>query len=89
MNILEEALDITLGVKEEDYGDPYDDYLKVAKLWSVVLGCKVNPAQAALCMLMIKVSREIHCPKRDNRVDMAGYASVIDRICERMEQEEV
>lgn len=33
-------------------------------------------------MIAVKISRECHRPKRDNRVDIAGYAEVLDMVIE-------
>ena len=82
-SILSEAEEICNGPRNKDYGHPFDDYTKVARLWSVVLGIDVTPSQAALCMIQVKVSRQMHRPKRDNLVDIAGYAHVVDKIMER------
>ena len=32
------------------------------------------------CMIAVKISRECHRPKRDNRVDIAGYAEALDMV---------
>jgi hypothetical protein len=79
-NILQEADRLVNGDRNKDYGHPADDFGRCAKLWSVVLGCDVSPEQAALCMILVKVSRQINKPKRDNLVDIAGYAAVIEKI---------
>jgi hypothetical protein len=81
-DILAEARQLTQGDRNTDYGHPLDDYEKTARLWSVVLGVEVTPAQAALCMCCVKISREINRHKRDNLVDLAGYAWVVDEIHE-------
>lgn len=78
--ILEEAQRLVYGPREADYGHPYDDYTKTAALWSVILETEVTAKDAALCMVAVKISREIHHPKRDNLIDIAGYAAVADRI---------
>lgn len=40
----------------------------------------VTAEDAALMMILVKIAREAHAPKRDNRVDLAGYAKVLDLI---------
>lgn len=80
--ILQEAQRLVYGDRNKDYGSPLSDYGKVAKLWSVVLGIEVTPLQAALCMCCVKISREINKHKRDNLVDLAGYAAVANWIVE-------
>lgn len=40
----------------------------------------VPPHLAVLCMCAVKLSRECRVPKRDNRIDLAGYAECADRV---------
>lgn len=86
-SILEEAQRLTHGDRAAAYGHPYDDYSRTAALWSVLLGGKltkpITAHEAALCMIAVKLSREIHTPKRDNMVDAAGYSWVAFKCHER------
>jgi len=86
--ILEEAQNLVYGDRNESYGHPSDDYEKTAALWSVILGVKVTAKQAVLCMCAVKISRELHEPKRDNLVDLAGYAACAARIQNRLDGKE-
>jgi hypothetical protein len=79
-SILFEAHNLVHGVRGEDYGHPYHDFGRTAKIWSAILGVDVTPEQVALCMIGVKMSRECNRPKRDNRVDMAGYAETLDMV---------
>ncbi len=79
-SILFEAHNLVHGVRGEDYGHPYHDFGRTAKIWSAILGVDVTPEQVALCMIGVKISRECHRPKRDNRVDIAGYAEALDMV---------
>lgn len=82
-SILEEAHRLVHGDRGEDYGHPYDDFSRTAKIWSAILGVDVTPQQVALCMVGLKISREVHRPKRDNRVDGAGYFETLNMVVER------
>jgi len=73
-DILEEALRVTDGEKRTDYGSVKEDFQRIASLWEVILGVAVEPKQVALCMIALKISRETNKSKRDNWVDIAGYA---------------
>ena len=75
--ILEEAQRLVHGDRGSAYGHPYDDFSRTAKIWSAILGYDVTPAEVSLCMVGLKISREVNKPKRDNRVDGAGYLSLI------------
>ena len=79
-SILFEAHNLVHGVRGEDYGHPYEDFSRTAKIWSAILGVDVTPEQVALCMIGVKISRECNKPKRDNRVDIAGYAEALDMV---------
>lgn len=81
--ILDEAKRLTRGDRNDDYGHPYDDFSKVARLWSVILGVEVKPSDIPLCMIQIKVARQMNRPKRDNWTDIAGYADTGHRVDER------
>jgi hypothetical protein len=40
----------------------------------------MNPEQVPLMMIAVKLSRQINRPKRDNLVDIAGWARVAEEI---------
>lgn len=82
MTVLEEAQGIVYGDRERDYGHPFHDFSRTAKMWEAILGTEVTPEQVGLCMVAVKISRELNRHKRDNIVDIAGYAATIDRIAE-------
>ena len=86
-NILEEAQRIVYGARQKDYGHPIDDFTKTGKMWSVILGVeKVLPEQVALCMIAVKISRQLNHPKRDNVVDGAGYFGTLALVMEEKER---
>ena len=82
MNIAEEAQSIVCGERNAAYGNPIDDYTKTAKMWSGILAPKlkedITPEEAIAMMVCVKLSREVHSPKRDNRVDAIGYLLCLD-----------
>ena len=79
-SILTEAHRLVHGQRGQDYGHPYEDFSRTAKIWSAILDKEVTPEQVALCMIGVKMSRECNRPKRDNRVDIAGYAEALDMV---------
>jgi hypothetical protein len=81
-NCLEVANDIVHGDRGEDYGHPYHDFKRTAAMWSGILGIPIEPAQVAMCMIAIKISREINKPKQDNLVDICGYARTLEMVRE-------
>lgn len=82
-SVTAEAGALVGGARQASYGHPYDNHTRIAAGWSQILGVEVTAEQAALCMLWTKIAREIHRPQRDNRVDIAGYAEVLDMIVAR------
>lgn len=76
---LERALALVRGDRGRDYGRPRDDYGRTAALWSAYLGVPVTAEQAAVCMILVKVSRLAHSPGHaDSIIDIAGYAAVVE-----------
>ena len=79
-DILEEALSITRGSRNASYGPPDQDFRRTAGMWSALFAGKLQegvtfePRDVALAMILLKTSRETHQRKRDNWVDIAGYA---------------
>lgn len=79
-SILQEAHKLTHGDRNSTYGHPYDDHTCTAAIATAILGDTLNRPisahQMALIMCAVKLSRESRAPKRDNLVDLAGYAWV-------------
>lgn len=81
-SVTAEADRLVSGDRGADYGRPIDDFSKTAVLWGVILGVEVTPEQVALCMAMVKVSRQLNKHKRDNLVDLCGYTKCLDMVIE-------
>jgi hypothetical protein len=63
------------------YGSPARTMEILAKRWSITLGHSVTPAQAALCLIDLKLTRLQHDPKhQDSATDLAGYAAVLHEV---------
>ena len=73
-DILEEALELTKGDRQAQYGPPDQDFARTAAMWKTLFGWEVTSRQVALAMICLKLSRETHQNKRDNLVDISGYA---------------
>jgi hypothetical protein len=88
-DILEEALRITSGDRQASYGPPDQDFKRTARMWEPLLESCVQPdgsmripsSMVAMCMIALKLSRETHQKKRDNSVDIAGYARCLS-LCQ-------
>lgn len=74
-SILAEAERIVGGDRQQDYGDMQTSFARVAGMWSIILGgARVTPRDVARCMIALKLTRDCNRAKRDNLVDIAGYA---------------
>lgn len=81
---LQEAQRLVHGDRGRDYGHPIDDYTRTGRIWGAILGVPdIDPRIACLMMAGVKISREVNAPKRDNRVDLAGYAECAQLVAER------
>jgi len=78
--ILDEAKRITASDRQEDYGHPSQDFERTAQMWTGILagklcdGAEITTMDVPLCMIAVKLARQAHRHKRDNLVDIAGYA---------------
>ncbi len=82
MSILQEAENLINGDRAESYGSPLVMCTKIAGMWSQILGTKVTPKEVNLCMIALKICRETNKHSKDNLVDIAGYAGVIEKMME-------
>ena len=79
--VLQEAQRLVHGDRGQDYGHPLDDFTRTGRIWGAILGIPdVAPELVGLCMVGVKISREVNAPKRDNRVDGPGYFETVDMI---------
>lgn len=76
-SVVDEALRITSGSRQEAYGHPADNHGATAMAWTAYLQRKGDrPLDAEdVCMMqvLLKVIRHAHRRKRDNLVDIVGY----------------
>jgi len=91
MTILDEAKVLVLGDRQESYGHPIENWDRTARILSAIWHDKLTEPltaeEALLGMQGIKIAREIHSPKRDNRVDGAGYWQALDMVREARRDE--
>jgi len=86
--VLDEAADITSGDRNEQYGTPEENLGAISEAWELYLrrryGVNVVLDARAVAMMMVltKVVRDAHTPKRDNLVDICGYARTAEMLDE-------
>lgn len=83
--ILEEAQRIVNNSRMKDYGTPLDNHTKTAALFSAYLGIPITAEQVCYLNILQKISRSIHSFKRDNLVDIVGYAYNLQMVQDERE----
>ncbi len=79
--VLDEARKIVDGCRKEAYGPPEDNFAKIGRVWGALLGLPdIPPRTVAMMMVGLKTVRDCHFPKRDNLVDISGYAYAAERF---------
>lgn len=82
--ILNQAAALISGDRAKDYGDAATSFSRVAFIWSGILGMDVTPAQVAMCLAGLKLSRLANAPTHhDSWVDLAGYAALGGEVAAR------
>ena len=81
--ICQEADRLVSHDRQDSYGHPFHDFTRTGRMWGAILGIDdVPPETVGLCMVALKISREVNKPKRDSRCDGAGYFKCVDMIHE-------
>ena len=77
-----EAVAVVTGPRQAAYAHPRVNFQRIADLWSIVLDVDITPEQVALCMIQVKIAREMNRHTRDNIVDLIGYSLTLDACME-------
>lgn len=79
----QQASEYVKGDRGAVYGSPLVNHQRIADIWSVILGTKVTPEQAVLCMLGVKLARLVQTvDHKDTIVDIHGYCDVLEAVNE-------
>ena len=83
VKLLEETARI-VRERGESYGSPEAHFARTAGAISAIFAHKlrapITAADWAMFMVIDKLAREQHAPKRDNAVDVAGYGACLGEI---------
>lgn len=80
-NILEEANHIVGGDRQNDYGTPEENWNRISNIASAMCEMDLTPEVCVKVLIATKLARTITSPlKRDNYVDLAGYAHILHRV---------
>lgn len=74
--VLDDALRIVSSDRNKEYGEPEDNFSRIAALWEAFQGRQFTSTDVAIMMALVKVARIATSPgKLDHYVDLAGYAA--------------
>ena len=79
-SILAEADSLINGDRAKTYGDFRENWQRTVNIFSQLTGIELTIKQALYFMVAVKLAREAHMSKRDNRVDTCGYLELIDKL---------
>jgi hypothetical protein len=73
---LREAAKIITGDRDAQYGRPEENFGRIAKVWSMILGVEISNEDVAMMMVGLKVARYANKSgfQGDTWIDIAGYA---------------
>lgn len=75
-SILEEAQRIVRGERQTDYADPVINFKRISDIASAVRGKDLDMLDCVTVQIATKLARQQNKHKRDNLVDLAGYAYI-------------
>ena len=87
-SILSEAEEIVNGNRQSDYGDAAYNFHRIANIVnSMYPQLNINAQQCCAVLMAVKLIREGFRHKRDNLVDLCGYARIMNEIIESEKEE--
>ncbi len=69
-----------LDARAKWYPPFYKEAAKVCAVVNAVLGLNITPKQYAIILICMKLCREGVNGRRDNRLDLVGYITLLDEI---------
>lgn len=81
-SVLTEAAEIRAGVRAADYGDAVENFKVISDIASLLTGIRITAEECCIVHIATKLARERHKHKRDNLVDLCGYADILHIIKE-------
>ena len=90
--VLKEALNCVNGEREKQYGNPEDNFQRIAEFWGLYLTqvfddgfvVELEPKDVAVMMVLFKIARSNgDQDKLDNYVDIIGYGACAAEILEK------
>lgn len=69
---------VSRGTQYNRTNDRQENFDNIAAGWSALLGMQVTARQVALCMIWLKLAREVAGAKHDSMLDITNYALIAD-----------
>ena len=79
-SVLLEADSLVNGQRQADYSNPIHNWTETARCASLLTGKELSAADCVNVLIATKLMRETYRHKRDNLVDLAGYAEILNRV---------
>lgn len=81
--ILSKAKEIVCKDRNDQYGEPEDNFALIAEYWGVYTGMSVRAEDVAVMMCLLKIARMQGGYKEDSYTDAIGYLACGAEIAER------
>ncbi|MEO0343037.1 MAG: DUF6378 domain-containing protein [Pseudomonadota bacterium] len=82
VELLQEAIELTSGDRNRDYGDPYENHCTIACIFNAMTGHSLTAADIVKVHIATKMARMRTSPgKDDNYIDLMAYAGIL-KECE-------
>ena len=81
-----EAAELVEGGRDEAYGDALTEFSRISAVFEELTGNRIPPEDMALLFICMKLVRESFRSKKDNMVDVCGYASIRASILAQEEE---
>lgn len=86
--VLSEAERLIATDRQDAYGTPYLNHLRIAQLWSAYLETEITPEQVAMCQVLVKVARSMESFREDNFIDGAAYFAIACELADIQQRQD-
>ena len=78
----------TIHARGLNYGHPITNHKRIAELWSAYLGYPIQPNEVAICMALVKISRQAEdAAHLDNYEDAIAYLAIAKSVTDAMQDD--
>ena len=75
-HVLDRAAEAVNGSRNDDYGEPFNDFSRIAHMWTALFDRLFTPEEVSKALICVKLGRLSHTPSHeDSWIDIAGYAA--------------